>query len=198
MSTPRILTDDELLVELKAGNQIAFTQFYEKYRRKVYHNLLRLVHDEDTAEDLLQSSFIKVWEKRHLVDPEKSLENYLFRIAANMVTDYYRKVASDKRLEAQLMAVATEFYEHIEATLNYKESNAIIQSAIEKLPPQRRKIFTMCKIEGKSYEEVAELLGVSKSTINDHIVKATRSLREQFFLSQETILLLLLAYYFKQ
>ncbi len=196
MGNLHIVSENELLVELKAGNQNAFNQFYGKYRFKVYQNLLRLVQDEDVAEDLLQNSFIKVWEKRENIDPERPFENYLFRIASNLVTDYYRKAATDKKLQAKLMAVATELYEHIEATINFKESNAIIQSAIEKLPPQRRRIFIMCKIEGKSYEEVSAQLGVSKSTINDHIVKATRALREHFFLSQESIIMLIVAYYF--
>jgi RNA polymerase sigma-70 factor (ECF subfamily) len=82
-----------------------------------------------------------------------------------------------------------EGYTHIEEELLYKENEEWLLGIIERLPLQRKRIFKLCKIEGKSYIEVSELLGISTSTINDHIVKATRFIREQYRGSDSAILL---------
>jgi RNA polymerase sigma-70 factor (ECF subfamily) len=66
---------------------------------------------------------------------------------------------------------------HIEEMLLTKESAAILQQAIESLPAQRQQVFRFCKLEGKSYKEVSEILGISVSTISDHIVKGTKAIR---------------------
>ena len=187
------LEEKEILCLLKSGDTQALGELYSRNKVQIFANIRRLVKSEDIAEELLQDVFVKVWDKRDLLDPEKSFRSYLFRIAENLVYDFFRKAARDKKLEAHIMSVATELYSHIEETLYTKESTSILNRAVEQLPPQRRRVFTLCKIEGRSYEEVSQLLGISTSTINDHIVKATRSVREYLFLSKDAALLLLIA-----
>ena len=187
------LEEKEILCLLKSGDTQALGELYSRNKVQIFANIRRLVKSEDIAEELLQDVFVKVWDKRDLLDPEKSFRSYLFRIAENLVYDFFRKAARDKKLEAHIMSVATELYSHIEETLYTKESTSMLNRAVEQLPPQRRRVFTLCKIEGRSYEEVSQLLGISTSTINDHIVKATRSVREYLFLSKDAALLLLIA-----
>ena len=187
------LEEKEILCLLKSGDTQALGELYSRNKVQIFANIRRLVKSEDIAEELLQDVFVKVWDKRDLLDPEKSFRSYLFRIAENLVYDFFRKAARDKKLEAHIMSVATELYSHIEETLYTKESTSILNRAVEQLPPQRRRVFTLCKIEGRSYEEVSQLLGISTSTINDHIVKATRSVREYLFLSKDAALLFLIA-----
>lgn len=192
MSYPK-LDEKEILFLLKSDDTQAFGELYSRYKVQIFCNIRRLVKSEDIAEELLQDVFVKVWDKRDLIDPEKSFRSYLFRIAENIVYDFFRKAARDKKLEAHLMSVATEFYSHIEENLYTKESALILNRAVEQLPPQRRKVFMLCKLEGRSYEEVSEMLGISTSTVNDHIVKASRSIKEYLFLSKDAALLLLIA-----
>jgi RNA polymerase sigma-19 factor, ECF subfamily len=137
-----------------------------------------MVKSEWTAQEILQDVFLKIWHNRESIDIEKSFRSYLFKIAENKVYDFFRKAAGDKKLRAQLLAVATEHYEHIEEFLLKKENNLLLQKAISSLSPQRQQIFRMCKLEGKSYEEVSRQLDISTSTVSDHIVKAGKSVRE--------------------
>ncbi|WP_461531959.1 RNA polymerase sigma factor [Sinomicrobium sp.] len=166
------------LWQLKKGDERAFDKLYHTYKGQLYGNLLKIVKSEEIAEELLQKVFIKVWQKRGDIDPKKNVEAYLFRIAGNMAIDFFRKVANDRKLEAELIATSTANYTHIEEGLFHRETTESLSYAIERLPPKRRKIFELVKLEGKTYEEVSNMLNISTSTVNDHIVKATRTVKE--------------------
>lgn len=192
-----MVDEKELVALLQKGDKGAFGELYHRYKHKLYYNFRKLVKSESQAEELLQQLFVKIWENRLSLDPDKVFKAYLFRVAENMVYDFFRKASRDKNMGATLMTVATENYSHIEEAIYSKEREALVYRAVASLPPQRRHVFTLCKLEGKTYEEVSVELGISTSTINDHIVKATRSVREYLFLSKEFALLFLLAFFIK-
>ncbi|MNY29976.1 RNA polymerase sigma factor CarQ [compost metagenome] len=138
-----------------------------------------MVKSVEDAQEILQEVFIKVWEKRELIDPEQSFKSYLFQISRFTVYNFMRKMNLDRKLKVYLSNQNTELYTHIEETIAYRESDRFVQDTIEELPPQRKQIYKLCKLEGKSYAEVGRQLGISPSTINDHIVKATRFLKSR-------------------
>jgi RNA polymerase sigma-19 factor, ECF subfamily len=170
--------EKELLMQLGNGQETSFDQIYRCYSARLYARLLKLVKNESLAREILQDAFVRLWEHRASIKGNTSLGPYLFRIAENRVCDFFRRAARDKRLEKQLMAAATERYDPVEKALWDKETHLILHKAIDALPAQRKRVFTLCKLEGKSYEEVSRDLGISTSTISDHIVKATRFLRD--------------------
>lgn len=186
----------EILIRLRAGDARAFSELYSRYKYRIAANLLKLLKSEELAEEVLQELFVKVWDTRHLLDPERSFRAYLFRIAENMVIDYYRKASRDKKIRDQLTASHSEIYSHIEETIFTKESALLLQGAIDLLPPQRRQVFTLCKLEGHSYKEVSELLGISHSTINDHLLKANRFLKQHFNKGTGTVVSVVLGAFF--
>ena len=122
---------------------------------------------------------MKIWDTRAFLDPQKSFRSYIFKISENMVMDFFRKAAREKKLHARLMEIQTEVYSHIEEDIINAQEDQIFKDAVALLPAQRRQVFTLCKLEGKSYQEVAELLGISTSTVSDHLLKANRFLRQQ-------------------
>ena len=174
-----IKTDQELTGLLRVGDEYAFLELYNRYKFRITGNLMKLLKSEDLVEELLQDLFLKLWDTRAQLDPEKSLRSYLFKISENMVMDVFRKAARDKRMQVKLRSAQTETYSHIEEKIFSDQDNSLLQQAIDKLPPQRKQVFMLCKIEGKSYKEVSELLGISASTINDHLLKANRFLKQQ-------------------
>ena len=134
---------------------------------------------------------------RTQIDPEKSFKSYLFRIAENLVNDYFRKVAKDKRLLARVVASSSELYLHIEEDMLSKEEALKLQEAINLMPPQRKMVFTLCKLEGKSYKEVEEIMGINVKTISSHMLQANRFLRTHFKDSSALTISVVLGVFFK-
>lgn len=179
MSLPLKTGDDHslLLSQLKKGDSNAFGSLYDLYSRMLLSNIIHMVKDQEVAKELLQDLFLKVWEKRESIDVEKSFKSFLFTIAKNKVYDYLRKVALDKKLTRELIANTIESYSHTEELLSFKEKNACLNQAIEALSPQSRQVYQLSKIEGLSHKEISERLGISVSTVNNHIVKSSKAVR---------------------
>ena len=174
-------SDYELLSLLKHGDEQAFDHFYQLYSLPIYRKLLKMIKVDILAEELMQDVFVRLWDKRHLIEPGQPFKSYLYLIAQNLVHDFYRKVAREERLQSEIKAFSTELYLHTEERLFLKETKEILDKAINQLPAQQKLVFNLCKIEGKSYEEVSDALGISTSTINGHIVKATKNIKEYMF-----------------
>ena len=172
--------EKNILSELLEGSEHAFEQIYRLYSPRLFGRLMKLVKSEAQAEEILQEVFLKIWEHRNFIDPEKSFRSFLFKIAENKVYDFFRKVAREKNMESQLIALSTAQYTVLEGIMSSDDNLPILQKAIEGLPPQRQQVFRLCKLEGKSYKDVSALLGISVSTISDHIVKGTKSIRDYF------------------
>src|SRR3546814_10862280 len=128
-----------------------------RHKRLIFYNRLKLVHVDALGDMLRQGVFLKVWEHRAAVDPERPLGAYLSRIARNLAVDFYRRAASDEKLREQLLVEADRRYETNESLERTERSERLherLWQAIEKLPPQRQKVFTLCKLEGKSYRNI--------------------------------------------
>jgi len=172
--------ESQLIVGLQQGNVKAFEQLYRCYSRRLYGNILKMIQHETEAEEILQELFQRIWERRTMVDPAKPFASYLYTIARHLVYDYFAQQIRQRDLISRLYAQTEETYQPIEETLAFKETAAIIADGIRRLPPQRQQVYRLCKIEGKSYEYVSRTLGISISTISDHIVKATKALRTYY------------------
>lgn len=199
MPHPSPKVDTDLLRMLRNGDAIAFGKIYEIFAPILYQRLLRLLKDTDTVEEILQDTFLKLWEKRGQIDPEQAFTTYLYRIADHLAIDVFRRISRDKALQQELWASTISFYLHTEETFLAKEQRQLISTAIEQLPPKRKQILILCKLEDKSYQEVAELLGISVSTVSNQLVKAIKEIKNYVLQSargeQVIILSLLLSCY---
>ena len=102
-------TSDEktILLGLIEGSEQAFEKIYRLYSPRLFSRLLQLVKLESQAEEILQDIFLKIWEQRKSIDPEKSFPSFLFKIAENKVYDFFRTVTRDKNMESQLTVLTT-------------------------------------------------------------------------------------------
>ena len=178
------------------GDELAFEKIYNSYSPRLYGKLLRLLKSIPQTEEILQDVFLKIWEHRASIDPEKCFGAFLYKIAENKVFDYFRKAARDKKLQASFIAVSILDQKEQETFIADHQNAVLLENAISKLPPQRQQVFRLCKLETKSYKEVSKLLGISLSTISDHIVKATKSIRENLDIYYKDILYLSLILFF--
>lgn len=182
--------EKELLKQLREGSAQALDYFYHQYSLTIYRKLLKMVRVEIIAEELLQDVFVRIWEKRYQIDLDGSFRSYLFIIAQNLVYDMYRKIAREERLQEVIKEANSEMYMHVEEGVFVKETSEILNKAINNLPSQQKLVFTLCKLEGKSYEDASATLGISTATINSHIVKATKSIKGYMFREQNAAFLL--------
>lgn len=183
----------KLVQRLKEGDHDAFETLYHIYKDRLIGNLLRILKSRELVEEQVQDIFLKVWKGRDRIDEEKPFKAYLFAIAANMAKNVIRSAYYDKQMRATLLPIDQWVYMHVEEQIVADENKQLLLNLLEKLPPQRRTVFTLCKLEGKSYKEVSELLHISESTVNDHIRKANLTLR-QFRANPKIIDLLFLFY----
>lgn len=189
------ISEYELLCQLRDGKATAFEHFYQLHSRILYNNILYLVKDREVSKELLQDLYLKIWEHRAALNPDKPFKSYLFTIARNLVYDYFRRVSLDKRMMVIMMANAAELYNPVEDGIDYKDSRDSLEKAIELLPAQSKNVFVLCKIEGKSHEEISRELGISISTVNNHMVKANKIVRD-YLLKNKDLMALMFAFSF--
>jgi len=164
----------DLVVQLQRGCPIAFDRLYAQYSRDLIRNVQYQVKDMELTKDITQDVFLTLWKQRESIDPEKSLKPYLNVIAKYMIINYYRKAAGHKKMTDKVLMYAVDFHSQAEDALHYKETKAMIDDAIATLTPHQQVIYRKCRLEGRSHEEIAEELGISKSTVNNQIVKANK------------------------
>jgi RNA polymerase sigma-70 factor (ECF subfamily) len=184
-----------LLVELREGSEKDFDALYKLYRERLYGTVYNLIKSHEFAEEILQDVFIKIWLNRSSIDLSKSFSAYLDTIAKNTVYDYFRKIASDNAKIEQLILIMKKCEPaNAESLIALKEVQSHLDDILFKLPQKCREVYVLCRIEGRSHEEVSKLLNISKSTINNHIMKASRIVKANW---KPEYLLFLLFFIFK-
>ncbi|MBL7699278.1 MAG: sigma-70 family RNA polymerase sigma factor [Chitinophagaceae bacterium] len=178
MVNENIIDERAVLSRLAQGFEDAFEEIYRQYSARLYFKLLKIVKSKIFADEIMQDVFITVWEKRSNIDSSKCFQSYINCIAVNKCYDHFRKIARDKKMKKKFLNDNTLPLLESEPGATANRESAIT-TMIEKLPPKRRMIFKMCKIDGKTYEEVSSQLGISPSTISDHIVKANLFIKKQ-------------------
>lgn len=192
------LRDEERvqLISLSGGERSAFDYFYRKYSKLIYQKLHYMLKSTELAEELLQDVFVKVWVKRAEIDENLSFKSWLLTIAQNLVYDYFRRLALDSKMQQHLIHTFSEYYNQTEDYLLNKERRAILDQAIAQLSPQRKEIFKLCRVEGRSYKEVAEILKISPSTVSNQLVSATKTVKDYVFFHSGEFFVIYLALFF--
>lgn len=177
MSDQSYSDEKELLLQLRMGHKSAFEELYSRYKLRLTGNLLRILKSPELVEDVIQDVFLGVWENRLNIDPEQSIKSYLYASTANRAKNIFRKASYDQKFKDFLLPQWKEYYTHVEELLFAQENNQLLEELLNNLSPQQQKVFRLCKMEGKSYKEVAQLLGISEATVNTHISKANSVLK---------------------
>jgi RNA polymerase sigma factor (sigma-70 family) len=164
------------IAEIRAGSEASFTEVFNEYHRKLYHYFLKKTRSEEMSGELVQLTLIRLWQFRHTLSDDHSLEVQLFNMATSALIDYFRKESSLKRKIISITDQLPETTATTQATDNFEYSN-FLQSTIASLSPVRKRIFILSRIYGYSYKEIAQELSISVKTVEDHMVKALKHLR---------------------
>lgn len=175
MSQPASFNEQQLISLLKNGDMQAFDELYWKYQKAVYQNAFKLTHDTLIAEDIVQEVFISLWEKRDSLDTDRSIGGWLFVSSYNRAVNVLKKKLRESLAIKNMALAETEADKESDLTGIQLE---ILEKAITKLSPQKRRAFDLCKLQGKSYEETAALMGISKHTVKEHLSGAIHFIKE--------------------
>jgi RNA polymerase sigma-70 factor (family 1) len=165
------------IADIQAGDPFVFEQVYEEYYLKLYHFVLGKTRSEWLAEEVTQTTFVKLWENRQRLNPEISLSLQVFRIARTTMIDYIRKQNHLSFAITQLKNKSEENENQLNNEIDYNETSRKLASALTQLPEMRRKVFELSRLEGMSYKDIAVQLSISVKTVEKHISKALQQLR---------------------
>jgi RNA polymerase sigma-70 factor (ECF subfamily) len=181
-----LVSEDILVERLKQGDQTAFKYIVDTYQNMVYNTCLSIVKSEEDAEDLAQEVFVQVYQSVHSFKGESKFSTWLYRIATTKSLDHERKKKRKKRFgfvksifgeDAQVEINPPDF-NHPGVVLDKKERAAILFKAVDKLPDNQRVAFILSKVEGRSYQEISEIMGTTISAIESLLHRAKNNLRK--------------------
>ena len=139
----------------------------------------KYVHDYDTATEIVHDVFVRLWDKREEIDPEKSVKSYLFTSVHNRCLNYIRDNKKFRTSEDEFERIKNRGTSDVEEAMNASELEEQISKALDELPEQCRKIFMMNRFEDMRYKQIAEKLNLSVKTVEAQMSKALRILREK-------------------
>lgn len=173
----QVQTERELLFLLKNGDERAFSELYNLYWEKLFISAYNKLKNRELCEDILQEVFISLWNKRQTLIIKTTLQNYLYASVTYKVYDVFRK--NTDLLNNELL---DKFDQRIqesnpETVLMHQELIAQIEIAIEALPEKSKVVFKLSREEQLTYIEIAKKLNISTKTVEAHISKSLRLLR---------------------
>jgi RNA polymerase sigma-70 factor (ECF subfamily) len=174
-----MLRDTDITWRIRNGDIGQFESLF----RSSYVSLVRyaktLIKDHDTAEEIVQDLFFRLWQDKEKLNIESSLNGYLFRSVHNKCLHYIEHNKVVERHAEEMLYHQSESQETPSDILNYKELQEKIASILERLPERCGKIFTMSRFEGLKYSEIAEKLSVSIKTVEANMGRALKEFRKE-------------------
>lgn len=180
MKSYRTISDAELSLKIRNSEKAAFQELFERYAPRIYQFSISYLKSSPDAEELVQDVFLKIWEKREILDQSKNVKAYIFKIAVNSVYDFIRR----KNIEAVFADFARANFDrttdHTWHSVIFEEMTTKLTRLKARLPEQQRNIFHLSKEEGLTNDEIAEKLNLSKRTVENHLYRAVSFLKEHF------------------
>lgn len=181
------MESQEEINALKEGSQLAFNQLIDTFSSKVYNLSFNLLQNQEDAEDVTQEIFTTVFTSIQQFKGDSKLSTWIYRIAVNKCKEHFRKKSRKKRFGFTISIEQNEnadnllkpHFEHPGIVLENKERASILFSAIEQLPENQKLAFSMHKLEGIPYEEIAVILETSLSSVESLIFRARQNLKQK-------------------
>ena len=185
------LTEEALIEQLKLKNTAVFSNLIDTYQQKVFGTCLSFVPNKEDAEDLVQEVFLEVFNSISKFKGKSALSTWIYRITTNKCLEFIRKQKTKKRTGFLKPLFSQDFsidktnyfteFNHPGFLLETKELNKNLFKAINKLPESQTLIFTLHKIDGKSYQEIAEITDRSVSSVESVMFRAKKNLQKLLY-----------------
>lgn len=163
------------------GDETAFRYLFEQYRGPFYHTCVQLSGSKEVAEEVVQETFIRIWEKRAYLANLQHPKGYIYKIFQNVLFGYFRYVAAQRKAQGSFLQYyeAQDADEGIAHKLRQEAQLAFIGEALQQLTPAQLRVFRLIWQEGLSRKQAAEKLGISSNTVRNLLAEAMRVLKQQ-------------------
>lgn len=168
-----------LIDRLRQGDEAAFEEIFRLCHRQLFHFAHTFCKEKELAQEIAQEAFVQLWVNREKLSPDLPLYPYLFTQVRRMTIDAFRKKMHAYKFQNEQQQLQAHLgVEETANTVAWRELQAIAEAAIRRLPEHQQSVFEMSRVQGLSYEEIAERLHISKNTVKYHLVNALKNLRK--------------------
>lgn len=171
------MNENIMLAALKSGREAVFRQFFDTYYDSLVLFANHILNDSEVAEDVVQECFVDFWVNKRYEGITSGPDKYIFQAVKHSSLNYIRGLR--RRTYHHIIAVQEQQEESCVAEEEPGEQMEMLYAAISRLPEERKKIFTLICVEGKKYQEAADLLQISVNTVKTQMGRAFRFLREE-------------------
>lgn len=177
MSDDLLYDEEIILTEVSTGSEDAFERLYNHYVHALKEFVIKFVKSSELAEDLTQEIFIKIWENRDQLVKVRSFRAYLTVIARNHVLNFLKSAPRNELVLKEIVGSYT--VPQAENEIISKEYRQWLQKVLDSMSPQMRSVFILCREQNKSYDEVADILQISRNTVKKHMVRSMKVIKSR-------------------
>lgn len=175
----QIKPDPKVIKDFISGDIKSFDLLYHLFYNRLYNFVFGLIKIRTESEGIVQEVFIKIWESRNQLKKHSSFESFLFTIAYNTTISHLRKKATEQKYIDYIKSIQIETESPtIDEKLDLEKLNTTINKVIDKLPSRQQEVFKLKHFEDYSYKQIAEELQISINTVENHMVKSHRFLKQ--------------------
>jgi len=164
-------------MQLKQNNMAAFEAIFARYRMPILKFIISYTKSAEVAEELTQEVFVKLWDTRKGLKADKNCKSLLFTIAKNLALNHLRAATKEEALKNELWARIQVAHYNPEEKIVFEEYQTIFDEILNELPQKKRTIYLMSKHEGRSNQEIASLLGLTKKTVKNNLWETLRIIK---------------------
>lgn len=166
-----------LILRLIGGDEDAFCELYATYKKRLIYFAMRFLKSREYAEDVFQDAFTVVWQSRRFINPDASFSSYLYTIMRNRILNQLRNAANEEKLKESILSQALDYTEDTKREVMLNDLKSLISHALQQLTPRQREIFEMSREAQLSHKEIADKLGISVNTVQEHISTSLKLIR---------------------
>ncbi len=173
------LSDHDIIILLKQDDEAAFEELYNRYWSRLYAAAYKRVKSGETAGEIVQDLFTSIWKNRRSLQIRTSCEAYLFTAVRYLVLHHLEKEIVREKYRNSLRPLAHDYDNSTEEIIFRDDLREHLEKAVADLPSKCRSVFELSRMENKTNREIAEALGISEKTVENHLTKAISRIKLQ-------------------
>lgn len=186
MSISNQNTEYELIRGLINGDEHAFCTLYTTYKDRIVFWGLRFIKSKEFIEDIYQDAFTIIWQNRQFINPNLPFGPYIYTIVKNRILNQIAELDKNRKLKEYILSGAIDYDNNTEERILSNDLSNLLHKAMQKLTAQQRRVFSMSREQMMSHKEIAEALGISIHTVQQHIKDSLKVLREYLLKHPDT------------